>query len=130
MPKRRPMDFLRRLGRRIRARRLHLGYTRKFVAEGAEISVTQLVLYESGQCHPPAATLHRIARTLETSTSALLGEMPVDNGEQIDELVQLYTHPVVGAVVRHMQSMSKDDCKSLQIMAAAFANRGNRAPVA
>jgi transcriptional regulator with XRE-family HTH domain len=121
------MDFLRQLGRRIRARRLHLGHTRKVVADGAEISVTQLVLYESGQGHPPAATLHRIAMTLGTSSSELLGEMLVDNGEQIDELVQLYTHPVVGAVVRHMQSMSKEDRKSLQVVATAFANRANAA---
>jgi transcriptional regulator with XRE-family HTH domain len=68
------MDFLRRLGRRIRARRLHLGRTRKIVAEAAEISVTQLVLYESGQGHPPAFTLHRIARTLGTTSSGLLGD--------------------------------------------------------
>jgi hypothetical protein len=62
--------------------------------------------------------------TLGTSSSELLGEMLVDNGEQIDELVQLYAHPVVGAVVRHMQSMSGDDCRSLQIVASAFAKRG------
>jgi hypothetical protein len=49
MPKHRPMEALRRLGARMRSRRLHLGRTREMVAKSAEISVTQLVLYESGQ---------------------------------------------------------------------------------
>jgi transcriptional regulator with XRE-family HTH domain len=127
MPKRRPMDFLRRLGRRMRARRLHLGRARKFVAEAAEISVTQLSLYEAGQGHPPAATLHRIALTLGTTTSALLGETMAENAEQVDEMMQIYTHPVVGAVIRHLQDMAKDDQKTLQIIAAAFAHRANAA---
>lgn len=124
MPKQRPMDFLRRLGRRIRARRLHLGHTRKTVAEGAGISVTQLVLYESGEGHAPVATLHRIAMTLGTSTSALLGEtMDDERAEQVDEMMQIYSHPVVGSVIRAMCNMSPEDRKSLQIVASAFANR-------
>jgi transcriptional regulator with XRE-family HTH domain len=115
------------LGRRIRARRLHLGHTRETVARGAEISVTQLVLYESGQGHPPAATLHRIARTLGTSTSALLGETMAENAEQVDEMMQIYAHPVVGAVLRYMQEMSKQDLRSLQVIASAFAGRHKQA---
>src|SRR5258708_11895584 len=122
MPTRRPMEFLRRLGRRIRARRLHLNRTRAIVAQGAEISVTQLVLYESGQGHPPAATLHRIAHVLGTSSSALLGETMNDNAEQVDEMMKIYAHPQIGVVLRYMQDMSKEDRKTLQLIAVVFGS--------
>jgi transcriptional regulator with XRE-family HTH domain len=123
MPKRRPMDFLRRLGARMRARRLYLNRTRNIVAHGSEISVAQLAMYECGQGHPPAATLHRIARTLGTSSSALLGENISDNDEQFDILVRLYADPMIGAVTRYMQDMTVTERKSLQLIAAAFASR-------
>ena len=55
MPRARPMKALRSLGARMRSRRLHLGRSREIVAQGAEISVTQLVLYESGKV---TASLH------------------------------------------------------------------------
>lgn len=119
------MEFLRRLGARMRARRLKLGRTRLIVARGAEISVTQLVAYESGQGHPPAATLHRLALVLGTSSSTLLGEtdMRDDSAEHYDSLVKLYADPAVGAVVRHMQDMAPEDKKALQSIAAAIKNR-------
>jgi transcriptional regulator with XRE-family HTH domain len=123
MPKRRPMESLRRLGRRIRSRRVHLGLARDVVARGADISVSQLVVYESGQGHPPAFTLHRIAVVLGTSTSALLGETAVDDAARIDEMMQIYAHPIVGAVVRDLCGMSKQDRQSLKIIAGAFAAR-------
>jgi transcriptional regulator with XRE-family HTH domain len=123
MPKRRPMEFLRRLGARMRARRLYLGRTQVVVASGVEISVTQLALYESGQGHPPAATLHRIAVMLGTSSSSLLGETMSDNAEVVDEMMKIHSHPVVASVLRHMQDMTMDDCKSLVVVAAAFASR-------
>jgi len=123
MPKRRPMEFLRRLGRRMRARRLHLHRTRGMVASGAEISVTQLAQYESGAGHPPAATLHRIARTLGMSSSALLGETLGDNAEQLDALVKFHADPVIGAVLEHMRDMTAEQRQSLQLIAAAFARK-------
>src|SRR6202041_3123623 len=124
MPKRRPMEFLRRLGRRVRSRRLHLGRTRAFVANAAEIPVPQLVLYENGQGHPPAATLHRIAVTLGTSCSALLGEdIGDETREQLDTLERLYADPFIGSVTRYMQDMTVDERKSVQTVAAAFAAR-------
>jgi transcriptional regulator with XRE-family HTH domain len=123
MPKRRPMELLRRLGRRIRARRKHLKRTRAIVARGAEISIPQLVLYESGQGHPPAFTLHRIARALGTTSSALLGENMHDNAEQVDAMMKSYADPSIGAILRYMPDITKEDRKSLQVIAAAFANR-------
>ena len=124
MPKRRPMEFLRRLGRRIRARRLHLNRACELVANSAEISRTQLSMYESGQGHPPAATLHRIARALGTSSSALLGEdIGDETREQFDVLVRIYADPMIGAVTRYMQDMTVDERKSVQLVAAAFAGR-------
>jgi transcriptional regulator with XRE-family HTH domain len=116
MPKHRPMQELRHLGARMRARRLHLGRSREIVAQAAEISVTQLVLYESGQGHPPAFTLHRLAMTLGTTTSALLGETMNENADQVAEMMKIYAHPQIGMVLRYMQDMSKEDRNSLQIV--------------
>jgi transcriptional regulator with XRE-family HTH domain len=127
MPKHRPMEALRRLGARMRSRRLHLGRSREIVAKSAEISVTQLVLYESGQGHPPAFTLHRLAKTLGTTTSALLGETMAENAEQVTEMMTIFAHPQIGAVLRYMQDMAKEDRKTLQIIAASFANRSKPA---
>jgi transcriptional regulator with XRE-family HTH domain len=125
MPKRRPMAFLRKLGTRMRARRLHVGRTRAIVAGQAEISVTQLSLYESGEGHPPAATLHRIAVALGTSSSALLGEdnLSDETRQQFDILVRIYADPMIGAVTRYMQDMTVEERKSVQTIAAAFAKR-------
>jgi transcriptional regulator with XRE-family HTH domain len=123
MPKHRPMKALKGLGQQIRARRLHLGHSRETVAKAAGISTTQLVQYESGQGHPPAFTLHRIAFALGTSTSELLTETTTDKGEQVQEMMQIYAHPLVGAVVGYMRDMSKQDRQSLKIIASAFATR-------
>lgn len=119
------MEFLRRLGRRIRARRLHLNRPRPVVASACEISVTQLALYESGQGHPPAATLHRIALSLGTSSSALMGEddFSEETRHQFDIMVRIYADPMIGAVTRYMQDMTVEERKSVQVVAAAFAGR-------
>src|SRR5258708_38612429 len=128
MPKRRPIQFLKRLGNRMRARRLHLHRTRMIVATAVEISVQQLMKYETGEGHPPAATLHRIAQTLGISTSALLGETLGDNAEQLDDMVKFHADPVIGAVLRHMQHMTPDARRSLQMVAATFAAADRRVP--
>jgi transcriptional regulator with XRE-family HTH domain len=95
------------------------------VAGQAEISVTQLSLYESGEGHPPAATLHRIAVALGTSSSALLGEdnLSDETRQQFDILVRIYADPMIGAVTRYMQDMTVEERKSVQTIAAAFAKR-------
>jgi len=123
------MDFLRRLGARMRVRRLHLGRTRFVVANGAEISVQQLMKYETGEGHPPAATLHRIARTLGMSTSALLGETERDDADQLDVMIQFHADPCIGAVLRHMQDMTPAARKSVQLIAAAFVRAEHQARV-
>jgi transcriptional regulator with XRE-family HTH domain len=123
VPRHRPMRALKELGQQIRSRRLHLGLSRETVAKAAGISTTQLVQYESGQGHPPAFTLHRIAFALSTSTSELLTETTADKGEQVQEMMQVYAHPLVGAVVGYMRDMSKSDQQSLKVIAAALAAR-------
>jgi transcriptional regulator with XRE-family HTH domain len=124
MPKRRPADSLRKLGARIKARRQYLGRTLLLVASSCEISVNQLVMYETGQGHPPAFTLHRIARTLGTTSSALLGEIGMKHDlEAVDVMMRIHAHPIVGSVVRYMQDMKTEDMRSLNIIAGAFANR-------
>jgi len=98
------------------------------VASGAEISVTQLALYESGQGHPPAATLHRIAVVLGMTSSALLGETMNDDGaEMVNEMMKVYTHPQVGSVIRHMQDMTPQHRQSLMLIASAFASKAKPA---
>jgi transcriptional regulator with XRE-family HTH domain len=128
--RRRPIEFLRQMGRRIRTRRLHLGRTIVATAKAAEISTGQFKLYESGQGHPPVATLHRIAIALGTTSSKLLGEKEHDfpvTDQVIDDMMKLYGHPTIGAVTRYMQDMAKQDRLTLQVIARALANR--RKPV-
>jgi transcriptional regulator with XRE-family HTH domain len=123
MPKRRPREFLNRLGRRLKARRVELDRTRWIVAKGAEISTTQLSMYESGMGHPPAATLHRLAVMLGTTCSELMGERtPDDRNEQFDVLVRLYNDPFIGSVTRYMQEMTVTERKYLAACAAAIRN--------
>jgi hypothetical protein len=55
--------------------------------------------------------------------SARLGETMAENAEQVEEMMQIYGHPIVGAVIRYMCDMSKQDLQSLKIIAAAFAGR-------
>lgn len=121
MPRRRPIEFLRRLGRRIRSRRKMVKRSREIVANAVEISVQQLYLYEAGQAHPPAATLYRIAQALGTSSSALLGEHETD--ESNDALTRLYADPTIGAVTRYMEAMTLENRKTLQVIAQALAAR-------
>jgi transcriptional regulator with XRE-family HTH domain len=129
MPKRRPMDFLRKIGNRIRSRRLHRGLTQRHVAKQAEIATATYALYENGQGHPPAATLHRIAMALGTNTSKLLGEHERHEGNQLfDDLAKLYNHPTIGEVTRSMQDMSPQDRQTLQVIAKALAARQLRRP--
>jgi transcriptional regulator with XRE-family HTH domain len=123
MPKQRPRDFLRKLGARIRARRLHSGKPRHAVAAELKISPAMLQRYESGDGHPPAYVLHRIALALGTSTSALLAEDNRGNQEQIDAMMALYADPAVGSVIRYMQGMDKASRGNLQAIAATFAAR-------
>jgi hypothetical protein len=53
----------------------------------------------------------------------LLGETIAENAEQVDEMMQIYAHPLVGAVVGYMRDMSKQDQQSLKVISAAFAAR-------
>jgi hypothetical protein len=120
------MEFLRRLGTRLRARRLKIKRTRVVVAAEVEISVTQLVIYETGQGHPPAATLHRLAQVLGTTSSALLGEIdwPDDTEEYYHSFIKLFAEPDIGAVIRYMQDMTTPQRQSLRKVAAAL--RGDK----
>jgi len=127
MPRLRPRAFLKSLGSRIRARRLYLGRNRIEAAQQIGISVQQLTMYESGEGHPPAATLHRIASSLGVSSSSLLGEDLPGNAEQIESMTALYADPAVGAVIRYMHAMSQEHRKSLHAIAAALSARSQSA---
>ena len=42
-------------------------------------------------------------------------------------MIKIYAHPQIGTVLRYMQDMAKEDRKSLQVIASAFANRAKPA---
>jgi hypothetical protein len=50
-----------------------------------------------------------------------------DNAEQVDEMMQVFAHPQIGAVLRYMQDMTVEQRRSLQVIASAFANRAKPA---
>ncbi len=58
----------------LRDARAKIGKTQEWVATHAGMHVTQYNAYERGRSHPLPATLKRIARALETTSEALLGE--------------------------------------------------------
>jgi transcriptional regulator with XRE-family HTH domain len=103
MPKVRPKEFLRRLGDRIRVRRLYLGMTRAGLGTKVGVSGQQLERYECGAGHPPAATLHRIAAALGVSSSSLLGEtIKEDRADEIAAMHVALADPLLGGVLRNM----------------------------
>jgi transcriptional regulator with XRE-family HTH domain len=63
-----------RLGRRIRDRRRHQGLTLVALAERAGLSQPFLSQLERGLAQPSMASLHRLARSLGTTTPALMAE--------------------------------------------------------
>jgi transcriptional regulator with XRE-family HTH domain len=120
----RPLEFLKKTGNRIRSRRLHCGMPQREAAKQAGISISTYVNYENGHGHPPAATLHRIAKALGTNSSKLMGEHEREDVHQVfDDISELYSHPTIGAVTRYMQCMSSQDLLTLQVIAAALAHR-------
>ena len=60
---------------RLRARRTELGMTQEEVAAAAAMKVTQYNGYERGRSAASPVTLPRIARALQTTPEALLGQV-------------------------------------------------------
>jgi hypothetical protein len=76
-------------------------------------------MYELGLGHPPAATLHRIAMVLGTTSSELLGERDTSEmEEQFDTMVRIYTDPYIGGVIRYMQDMPAEQRRKIRLIAA------------
>ncbi len=59
---------------RLRERRHELGLSQAKVAAAAEMNVTQYNGYERGRSAPSSITLPRIAKALQTTQEALLGQ--------------------------------------------------------
>lgn len=59
------------VGQRIRERRLELGYSMKFVAEKAELEVSNYIPYEKGRVSPSLYTISKIAKALDTTIDYL-----------------------------------------------------------
>ncbi|WP_091944219.1 helix-turn-helix domain-containing protein [Trujillonella endophytica] len=86
-----------RLGRRIRDRRRSQGLTLVALAERAGLSQPFLSQLERGLAQPSMASLHRLARSLGTSTPALMAEAGTDADETRVSLVRAGT----GTTVHH-----------------------------
>jgi transcriptional regulator with XRE-family HTH domain len=125
MPKIRPREQLRRLGDRIRSRRLHLNMTRTDVARHVDVSPQMLERYESGEAHPPAMTLARIATALGTSCSVLLGERDPGDGrtDEIAAMTAAFADVWIGSVVRHMLRLPDDKRQVVNTMASALVRQ-------
>jgi transcriptional regulator with XRE-family HTH domain len=67
-----PIDV--EVGARIRARRKSRGISQTTLGEAVDLSFQQMQKYERGTNRVSASMLVRIARALDTSASALLGE--------------------------------------------------------
>jgi len=63
---------LRKLGARIRRRRLHLGLSQEELAARAGLHRNAIGNLERGEFDPKATTLLRVARALEVSPGSLL----------------------------------------------------------
>lgn len=60
---------------RLRARRSELGLTQEVVAKAAGMNVTQYNGYERGRSAASPVTLPRLAKALQTTPEALLGQV-------------------------------------------------------
>src|SRR5262245_15509039 len=67
-------DLLRRIGRRVRAARDARGWTRREASERSGVSVRFLVQLESGRANISVKRLAELARALDTSAAALVGD--------------------------------------------------------
>lgn len=67
-----PIDLA--VGQRMRIRRKQLGLSQSALAESLGVSFQQVQKYERGANRVSASTLVRVARTLQTSVSELVGE--------------------------------------------------------
>jgi transcriptional regulator with XRE-family HTH domain len=119
MPRQHPAAALRKLGRRIRARRYFLQLPFAYFAKQVRLSTSMLNAYEAGRAQPPCMTLLRIAAALGTSTSDLLGERDKDNSEDLDFMIGLFADPSIHAVAMAMLRMDDDTRQELAMRVAA-----------
>jgi transcriptional regulator with XRE-family HTH domain len=70
---------------RLRERRHELGFTQEEVAAAAGMNVTQYNGYERGRSAPSPVTLPRLAKALQTTQEALLGQAAVATTRRASE---------------------------------------------
>jgi XRE family aerobic/anaerobic benzoate catabolism transcriptional regulator len=83
-----PLDLLRSLCQRARARRLERGWTLRDVAERSGVSARFLVQLEAGRGNISVRRLADVARALEVAPASLI-ELPVENAEPVLALLGL-----------------------------------------
>lgn len=98
------------LGKRLVARRKHLGLKQVDVAQSSGLSVSMISMLERGARTPTLnGTLERMARALQTTPSALLAwDVTQDTGEAVESLVCfLQTHRCTDEDVRRLESVAR-----------------------
>ena len=80
----------RRIGQKIRARRLELGVSQEKLAAAIGVSFQQVQKYEKGLNRVAAGTLHAIAQELNTTVSEFLPEAERTDDEGFAELRAAY----------------------------------------
>ncbi|MEO1101631.1 MAG: helix-turn-helix transcriptional regulator [Pseudomonadota bacterium] len=112
-------DIDRRVGERIRRRRILLGFTQDQLGDALNISYQQVQKYETGANRVSAGRLHQIAQTLETNVGWFFDAISEDeqtdqtSSRHVIDLVRNFSRiedeQVRGAVLSLVRSLATGD---------------------
>lgn len=112
-------DIDRRVGERIRRRRILLGFTQDQLGDALNISYQQVQKYETGANRVSAGRLHQIAQTLETNVGWFFDAVGEDeqtdqtSSRHVIDLVRNFSRiedeQVRGAVLSLVRSLASGD---------------------
>ncbi len=112
-------DIDRRVGERIRRRRILLGFTQDQLGDALNISYQQVQKYETGANRVSAGRLHQIAQTLQTNVSWFFDALGEDeqasqtSSRHVIDLVRNFSRiedeQVRGAVLSLVRSLADGD---------------------
>lgn len=121
-----PIDVA--VGSRIRVRRQALKISQSALADALNLSFQQIQKYERGANRVSASMLVKIARKLECSAAALLGETEAHAGDA--EFLQLLSAPGAVDLLTAFSKISDPAVRSAVIsVARGLANNGSRCKV-
>ncbi|HWY60536.1 MAG TPA: helix-turn-helix transcriptional regulator [Rhizomicrobium sp.] len=117
-------DERRRIGRRIRRRRLFLGLTQSALAGALGVSFQQVQKYEKGVSRLPPKRLHQIAHAMEVTPDYFSSP----NAGQADEFERFVQSPAGIAVYRAMAVIADPAVRDRLILAIAAFSDGIARP--